>query len=58
MQKYFPVNKLRNIAKDHCPTTHLLMVDVDFMPNRDLETSVNQLIENKFFEAPEVCIIP
>ena len=49
-----PINKLRNIAQDNCVTEYILMLDVDFAPDRHLETRVNQYIAQGFFSSFKV----
>ena len=40
----YPVNQLRNVAQDNTQAEFVLYIDVDFIPNRDLEASVHKHI--------------
>jgi hypothetical protein len=33
----YPVNRLRNVGLDHVVTSHVMVMDVDFVPSRDLD---------------------
>lgn len=45
LQGRYPVNRLRNVGLDLVQTTHVLMIDVDFVPSRDLERLVGAAIQ-------------
>jgi hypothetical protein len=40
----YPVNRLRNVALDLVTTTHVLVVDVDFVPSQDLDLLIRRSI--------------
>lgn len=43
----YPVNQLRNLALDAVTTSHILVVDVDFVPSRDLEATIRRVLEKQ-----------
>jgi Glycosyl-transferase for dystroglycan len=43
----FPVNRLRNIGLDHVQTSHILMVDIDFVPSTDLATLIKSALSSR-----------
>ncbi|KAL3938286.1 MAG: hypothetical protein SGBAC_006768 [Bacillariaceae sp.] len=46
-KKAYPVNRLRNIGLDAVTTSHVLMVDVDFVPSQDLDGRIREVLENQ-----------
>jgi len=40
----YPVNKLRNLGLDEVQTSHVLLLDVDFIPSDDLDTRIDEVI--------------
>ncbi len=46
LQGRYPVNRLRNVALDLVQTSHVLMMDVDFVPSRDLARLVGAAIQS------------
>ena len=52
-----PINKLRNIAQDNSNAEFVLLIDVDFIPNKQLEHEISALITQNFFESIEVSLI-
>ena len=42
----YPVNRLRNVGLDLVTTSHVLMMDVDFVPSKDLEGLVRNAISS------------
>ena len=53
----YPVNQLRNVAQDNTQAEFVLYIDVDFIPNRDLEASVYKHINNGFFNSSRVSAV-
>ena len=49
-QKFFPVNKLRNLAKMLVQTPLVFVVDVDFVPSSHLQKHVDTLVRDGFFQ--------
>lgn len=45
LQGRYPVNRLRNVGLDLVQTSHVLMIDVDFVPSRDLASLVGAAIQ-------------
>ena len=43
----YPVNKLRNLALDAVRTSHLLVVDVDFVPSDSLDKIIKKTIQTR-----------
>ena len=48
-QTFYPINKLRNVAVKNSHATHVLLIDIDFVPNRGLESAVTDYIDAGFF---------
>ncbi|KAL3925639.1 MAG: hypothetical protein SGILL_000267 [Bacillariaceae sp.] len=40
----YPVNRLRNIGLDHVTTSHILVMDVDFVPSKSLDRLVGDAL--------------
>ena len=53
-QEYYPVNKLRNIAQSEAPSEYIILIDVDNVPNKHLERSINYHINSGFFDSEKV----
>ena len=53
-QKYYPVNKLRNIAKSLVQTEFTFYIDVDFVPSLELQQILLEHIQNGFFDGKTV----
>ena len=49
-QTFYPINKLRNVAVKNSHATHVLLIDIDFVPNRGLESAVTHYIDAGFFD--------
>ena len=49
-QTFYPINKLRNVAVKNSHATHVLLIDIDFVPNRGLESAVTDYIDAGFFD--------
>jgi flagellar biosynthesis GTPase FlhF len=45
--KAYPVNRLRNIGLDAVTTSHVLTVDIDFVPSRDLHQTIRTTLINQ-----------
>lgn len=41
----YPINKLRNIGLDAVMTSHVFMIDIDFIPSTNLDTEIKKSIE-------------
>lgn len=41
----YPINKLRNIGLDHVITSHVLVIDIDFIPSERLDNAVHKAID-------------
>ena len=48
-QTFYPINKLRNVAVKNSHATHVLLIDIDFVPNRGLESAVTDYVDAGFF---------
>lgn len=46
-KKAYPVNRLRNIGLDATKTSHVLMVDVDFVPSQGLDRTIQGVLKNQ-----------
>ncbi|CAJ1936185.1 unnamed protein product [Cylindrotheca closterium] len=46
-KKAYPVNRLRNIGLDAVTTSHVLVVDIDFLPSQDLDGRIREVLENQ-----------
>jgi hypothetical protein len=46
----FPINKLRNRGLDHVETSHVLLLDVDFIPSNGLDYAIQAAIQNETLE--------
>jgi hypothetical protein len=46
--KEYPVNRLRNVGLDAVSTSHVLVVDVDFLPSQDLHLTIKHALKNNF----------
>ena len=47
-QKYYPVNKLRNIAMANANCRYIFMVDVDFVPSANLYENLLLLYQEQY----------
>ena len=54
LQKFFPVNKLRNVAKILVQTELVFVVDVDFVPSFHLQKDINTMVQAGFFQEPQL----
>jgi hypothetical protein len=43
-ERWYPVNKLRNLGIYRVETSHYLMIDIDFLPDQDLQATMKQFI--------------
>jgi hypothetical protein len=43
-ERWYPVNTLRNFGIDRVQTSHYLMIDIDFLPDQDLQATVKQFL--------------
>jgi Glycosyl-transferase for dystroglycan len=41
----YPVNRLRNIGLDHVTTSHILVMDIDFVPSRGLDQLIQEALK-------------
>ena len=46
----FPINKLRNRGLDHVETSHVLLLDIDFIPSTGLEYAIQAAIQDVTIE--------
>lgn len=53
-KEMYPVNRLRNLGLDAVETSHVLMVDIDFVPSRDLPSLIRPMLveRNRVREHP------
>jgi len=43
----YPINLLRNVALDFVETSHVLLIDIDFMPSRGLDNTIRSVLEDR-----------
>ena len=43
----YPVNRLRNIGLDHVRTSHVMVMDVDFVPSKDLDQTIRSALKQQ-----------
>lgn len=56
---WYPINKLRNIGLDHVQTTHVLVLDVDFIPSEGLDDAIqNVLLHGTTTNDNDAIVIP
>ena len=44
--EFYPINKLRNIGLDQVQTSHVLVLDIDFIPSEGLDGAIQNVIHN------------
>jgi Glycosyl-transferase for dystroglycan len=44
----YPINRLRNVGLDHVKTSHILVVDIDFVPSQGLDQVIHQVLISNF----------
>jgi hypothetical protein len=44
LERWYPVNKLRNLGINRVRTSHYLMIDIDFLPDQDLQATMKQFL--------------
>lgn len=44
---HYPVNHLRNLGLDVVQTSHVLVIDADFVPSEDLQQTIRDVLENR-----------
>jgi hypothetical protein len=49
----YPVNRLRNIGLDAVSTSHVLVMDVDFVPSHDLATTIRKALQHRHATHPD-----
>ena len=49
---HYPVNRLRNIGLDAVNTSHIMVVDVDFVPSKDLDETIRVSLKQLHVYAP------
>jgi hypothetical protein len=54
----YPINKMRNIGLDQVTTSHILVIDVDFIPSTGLDRSVQKAIDAVKEEARYALVVP
>lgn len=54
----YPVNALRNIALDAVQTSHVFVVDVDFIPSTDLHETIRSVLVSQTFGDKEAIVVP
>ena len=54
----YPINKLRNIGLDHVMTSHVLLIDADFIPSTGLDMGVKKAIDAVKEEARYALVVP
>ncbi len=50
---YYPVNRLRNVGLDAVTTSHVLMMDVDFVPSMDLSDRIQKALQLRHEHHPQ-----
>ena len=45
--KYYPVNRLRNVGLDHVQTSHVMVMDVDFVPSQNLHHTIKSALRHQ-----------
>ena len=45
--KYYPVNRLRNIGLDHVQTSHVMVMDIDFVPSQNLHHTIQNALRHQ-----------
>jgi hypothetical protein len=51
--KNYPVNRLRNVGLDAVTTSHVLVVDIDFIPSQDLHLTIAEALKHRHGVLPE-----
>ena len=54
----YPVNHMRNLGLDSVKTSHILVVDVDFVPSLNLQDSVRTVLKERAKTTNEAIIVP
>jgi len=56
----YPINQLRNVGLDHVQTSHVLVMDIDFIPSMDLDAALHSVLtqEETFHDNDMAWIIP
>jgi hypothetical protein len=44
LERWYPVNQLRNLGIYRVQTSHYLVIDIDFLPDQDLQATVKQFL--------------
>jgi hypothetical protein len=44
LERWYPVNKMRNLGIERVQTSHYFMIDIDFLPDEDLKATVNRFL--------------
>lgn len=55
--EHYPVNALRNMALDAVQTSHILVVDVDFVPSANLEKTIRSTLLNAHSNTEKEAIV-
>ena len=55
---WYPINKLRNIALDHVQTTHVLVLDVDFIPSEGLDEAIQNVLQQGTTNDNDAIVVP
>ena len=50
----YPINHLRNAALDMVETSHVLLVDVDFVPSQDLSSTIRSILQTRQYQRDNV----
>ena len=54
----YPVNRLRNVGLDAVQTSHVLMIDIDFVPSQGLDDTIRRGLKQTVTQKKNALVVP